>query len=113
MINAKLELLDHLKNKPKLKCAEIIIEKESDFDSQTIISLKCEYTSKDLENFLENIDFDYNNGFGGQEIFGTLWFEDGNWSERGEYDGNEQSFYCLWWRYHKMPEIPNNLKNTK
>ena len=31
----------------------------------------------------------YNSGFGGQELFGNVWFDDGTWLSREEYDGSE------------------------
>ena len=43
-------------------------------------------------------------GYGGQELFGTIWYEDGTWSDRGEYDGSE------WWNYNKCPDIPDDVK---
>ena len=62
------------------------------------------FTQEELEQFLENIDFMYDSGYGGQELFGTIWYKDGTWSERGEYDGSE------WWQYQRCPEIPTILK---
>ena len=43
---------------------------------------------------------EYDNGFGGQRFFGTIWYADGTWSTRGEYDGSE------WWEYNKCPPLP-------
>lgn len=42
----------------------------------------------------------YDNGYGGQELFGTIWYADGTWSSREEYDGSE------WWRHNKCPKLP-------
>jgi len=50
-------------------------------------------------DFLASLDFIYDAGYGGQELYGTIWYTDGTWSERGEYDGSE------WWEYKKCPEI--------
>ncbi len=66
--------------------------------------LKTGYTEEDYKIFLESIDFNYDNGYGGQELFGTIWCENGVWMNRGEYDGSE------WWETNKYPEIPENLK---
>lgn len=66
-------------------------------------SLKVGYSSEDFENFLDQIDFEYDNGFGCQELFGTIWYEDGTWSSRGEYDGSE------WWEYNSCPKIPKEF----
>jgi len=46
------------------------------------------------------LDVEYDNGFGSQELFGTIWYADGTWSSREEYDGSE------YWGYHKCPELP-------
>jgi hypothetical protein len=56
-----------------------------------------------LIKFFEELDFEYDDCFGNQEIFGTVWFLDGTYSDRGEYDGSE------WWRTHRTPEIPKKL----
>ena len=43
--------------------------------------------------------FDYDNGYGGQEVRDSLVvvFTDGSWLERGEYNGAE------WWEYKAIP----------
>ena len=103
MNNAKTELLNTLENKPRVKCAKLITGYEWDEDDQTLYLLKVGYTEKELEDFLKSIDFDYDNGFGEQNLFGTLWFEDGTWLSRGEYDGSE------WWEYNIVPELPSEI----
>ena len=67
------------------------------------IDLQVNYSREDLEEFLKKLDFRYDSGFGGQELFGTVWFQDGSWLERGEYDGSE------WWAFKETPEIPKEL----
>jgi len=57
-----------------------------------------------MQEFLNKLDFEYDNGFGLQRLFGVVWFEDGTWATRGEYDGSE------WWEVHEIPEIPDHLK---
>jgi hypothetical protein len=57
-----------------------------------------------MELFLSNLEFEYDNGYGGQFLYGIIWYKDGTWSDRGEYDGSE------WYEYHIVPEIPPNLK---
>jgi hypothetical protein len=52
---------------------------------------------------LKLLDFEYDHGFGGQELFGVIWYTNGNWSNRSEYDGSE------WWTYNRCPEIPKEL----
>ena len=33
---------------------------------------------------------------------GTIWYTDGTWSDREEYDGDE------WWEHRVCPEIPDH-----
>lgn len=66
-------------------------------------SLKKGYSEEDYQAFLKSIDFDYYNGYGGQNVDGTIWCEDGIWFDRGEYDGSE------WWQGHQYPDIPEAL----
>ena len=49
-------------------------------------------------------NFNYDNGFGGQEIVESLVivFADGTWLSRGEYDGSE------WWNYNQCPACPRD-----
>jgi hypothetical protein len=55
-------------------------------------------------NDLMSLDFDYDDGYGGQEIFGCVVFKDNTWLSRGEYDGSE------WWEYNKCPTY-EEMKN--
>jgi hypothetical protein len=101
--NAKEEFLHHTAGK-QVKCASVQHGCTYDDDIPKKYTLKVGYTSKDLDYFLNNLDFCYDNGYGGQELYGTIWYTDGTWSERGEYDGSE------WWIYCEVPEIPEDLK---
>lgn len=38
-------------------------------------------------------------GYGAQELFGYIWYNDGTWSERAEYDGAE------WWEHKIAPNF--------
>ncbi|MDP6999074.1 MAG: hypothetical protein QF569_23555 [Candidatus Poribacteria bacterium] len=49
---------------------------------------------------------DYDPSFGRQYLDGTIWFSDGTWAEREEYDGSE------WWMLRKRPEMPSFLERT-
>ena len=57
-----------------------------------------------MNSFLESLDYTYDAGYGGQELFGTIWLKDGSWYSRGEYDGAE------WWEHNKLPQIPKECK---
>ena len=108
--NAKEEFL-HATRRNEVKCAEIRysacclweMSGQEPPPSKELI-LKVGYTSEELEEFLNQLDFDYDAGYGGQELFGTVWFKDSGWIDRGEYDGSE------WWQTHYCPSIPEELK---
>lgn len=103
MRNAKKELLEIVKEL-KIKCAYIWIDEGYDFDThentRTVYNLPLNYVKSQYDEFIESLNFNYDAGFGGQNLFGNVWFEDETWLERGEYDGSE------WWEHKIAPEIP-------
>ena len=101
-MNAKEEFLKFISNKTKVKCVAILDEHNWD-DDATPIELKVGYNQSEWDLFLNQLDFEYNDGFGSQEIDGIIWFENNTWATRYNYDGKE------WWEYNCLPEIPNNL----
>jgi hypothetical protein len=103
MTNAKKELERLLEGKAKVKCAEITKSYQYDNEDPKF-TLKVNHTDDEFQSFLESLNFDYDSGYGRQELFGTVWLEDGTWCTRGEYDGSE------WWEHNKkLPEIPTEL----
>ena len=62
-----------------------------------------EVGSNGYEEFMKSLDFKYESSHGGQQLYGTIWFSDGTWATRGEYDGSE------WWEHHRRPAIPEHL----
>lgn len=53
-------------------------------------------------DFVKIADFEYDNGYGGQEIhWGLVIVGKDWWLERHEYDGKE------WWEFKMLPERPN------
>ena len=98
MANAKKELLNAVKDTAKIKCASIRYGSWEDEVSQKI--LKLNHSEEDYNEFLNSLDFTYDDGYGGQELYGTVWLEDGTWLSRGEYDGSE------WWEHNVLPAIP-------
>ena len=98
MANAKQELLDAVKDTAKIKCASIRNRRWEDEASQK--TLKLNHSEEDYNEFLNSLDFTYDDGYGGQELYGTVWLEDGTWLSRGEYDGAE------WWEHNVLPAIP-------
>lgn len=89
MINAKEELLEHIKDRPVEYVR--VTYKPSHNKSTTYEGV--------LDSVINNIDFSYNNWYVRQQLFGTIWYADGSWSEREEYDGSE------WWEHKYRPEI--------
>lgn len=92
MINAKQEFLEATTDSDVI--AAIV-----KYRGKTFL-LRENYTLEQLNRFLDNLDFSYDNGYGGQELFGTVWLKNGKWLDRDEYDGSE------WWEMRKMPAIP-------
>ena len=105
-MNAKQELLKLLKNK-EIICAEIFFSTEGiDLNNSKKFILKTNYTINDYKTFLSKLDFNYDNGFGIQQLFGTIWFKNNIWAERREHNGSE------WWEILFLPNIPNKLQIT-
>ena len=103
-MNAREELEQLLEGKAKIKCA--LIEKCIWYDEEDPyreFELKVNYTEEEFKSFLESLDFQYNAGFGIQELHGIIWFEDGSWCTRIECDDS----WC--WEHHQLPEIPAKL----
>ena len=105
-MNAKEEFMDHVGCRVVL-CAYITYSEESLFlkmveDYSAILPIG--YSDEQFESFLNLLDFEYDNGFGVQEVYGNIWYANGCWSDRSEYDGSE----C--WKYISKPEIPYFLK---
>jgi len=111
MVNAKQELLNALKaSKCIVKCATIRCERHSYWDDDDnykrsgSIQLIEGYTPAEYEEFLQKLDFEYDAGYGGQELHGLVWLmKENTWLERGEYDGSE------WWDYKECPPVPKTL----
>ena len=115
MRNAKNEFVDVVKGSEKtVKCAALRTEfwNFHDYDRDENIEypiereyiLKENYTEKEYNEFLNSLDFKYDNGYGSQELYGTCWFTDGTWMEREEYDGSE------WWSVKQCPPIDEKCR---
>lgn len=124
-MNAKEEFIEHVAGL-RVLCTEVKwsrYEDENNLDRKSRIkytkpkdyhiqhgflkkhfTMRVNYSDEDYQNFIDSLDFTYNNDYGTQEISGKIWYTDGTWSERREYDGSE------WWEYFKLPEIPENLR---
>ena len=89
-MNAQKELIKHIGDKDVLYI-QITVDKL--FRDEDIIEGK-------LSDVLPKLNFGCGAGYGRQFLNGTIWYSDGTWSSREEYDGSE------WWEYHKCPPLP-------
>jgi hypothetical protein len=101
-MNARLEFLNHVNNRPVL-CAQIQYSFLCRPKVDNCANLTTGWGREDWDKFLSDLDFEYDNGWGSQNLFGTIWYVDGTWSTRHEYDGSE------WYEYHVCPPIPKDL----
>ena len=107
MRNCKQEFLKEVKDRVVL-CADVCKGDDNWYaKDRRAAELPVGYSAEDYAHFLALLDYEYDDGYGGQEVFGTIWYTDGTWSERGEYDGAE------WWVYRKVPPIPTSLTNKE
>ena len=104
-MNALLEFQDFVhrnsKNVSDIRAVSIYHDSSgTEWDvSEFTVNLPEGFTMDQYAEFTQALNFEYNDGYGGQELFGTIWFNDGTWATRGEYDGHE------WWEYHCYPPI--------
>ena len=89
-----------LEKSPHIKCATIERDSGGHFYN---VNLKVDWTDEEFKTFLDQMDFEYDSGYGVQELFGIIWLTDGTWLERSEYDGSE------WWSHKSLPKIPDHL----
>lgn len=101
-MNAKEELIEFLAEIDKKPICANMCRGWRRSQAKELFLLRVGYSESDWQNFLGALDFEYKNGYGEQELLGTLWF-DGSWAERAEYDGSE------WWELRQYPEIPREL----
>lgn len=82
-------------------------EERTDYSENELnkhITLPLNYTKQELDDFMAELyKINYDSGYGIQFLYGTIWFYDGSWAERSEYDGME------WWVHRKYPLIPEKL----
>ena len=95
-MNARAELDEMLKDIKKTK---------EDIKRLVVIFYIYGSTSKKATTIEELNSIYYDAGFGSQELYGYVVFNDGSWLERYEYDGSER------WEYKETPtdEILNHL----
>lgn len=96
-------MLELLEGK-EIKCARITTGTNYYHnDERRTIVLKVGHDKEDYARFLNDLNFEYDDGYGTQKLHGIVWFKDGTWAERREYDGSE------WWEERSLPDIPKEL----
>ncbi len=98
MVNAQKELLDHVKDR-EVELVKIVYREYYSRSNP----LRIEGA---LAEVLPMLNFEYDSGYGGQELFGYIWYTDGTWSERDEYDGSE------WWNHQVMPDKDKTIDSS-
>lgn len=108
MTNAKQEWNGHTKGKKVVAAwvgmGEFYSRDTCDLEFHKNLHLFKGYSEEEYAEFLELLDFWYDSEYGEQEMFGVIWYEDGSWSERVEYDGSE------WWELRIKPGVPEWLQ---
>ena len=99
-MNAKEEFLE-ITEGLEVKCVEIQLYNNERISTKTTLAVN--YTQDEYDKFLEDIDKEYDSGYGLQELYGTIWLKNGDWIDRYEYDGSER------WELRTAPPIPNYL----
>lgn len=102
IINAKQELLK-IVNDNNITILKIDINYYGDVDFDN----KGKTVTKHITS-LDELDFDYDAGYGVQDLYGIVYCKASNdnpvWLTRGEYDGSE------WWTINTIPEFYNTIK---
>jgi hypothetical protein len=55
------------------------------------------------DEIMTTLNIAYDPGYGTQHVYGTVWFENGIWATRHEYDGSEG------WELHVYPTVPKRV----
>lgn len=69
--------------------------------SDKMVLIVWQESDGDIEEYLDKNKGHkhFDSSYGTQELFGVIWYNDGSWSERAEYDGSE------WWAYKYVPSF--------
>jgi len=91
-MNAKTEFIRHINGKPQVVAAWLWFNA---FQSDAEVTLYKNFDSLQFIDFMARIDRDCYN------YDGTIWYEDGTWSERvTTYEGEEL------WEHRVCPDLP-------
>lgn len=100
IINAKQELLK-IVNTNNLTILKIDIKYYGNISNN-------HKTNTKFITSLDALDFDYDAGYGVQELYGIVYCKDSNnnpvWLTREDYDGSE------WWKINTIPEFYDTIK---
>ena len=104
-MNAKQEFIKHVGGK---EVESVIIMHEVSYSEPLRkLVLPKGFNAQNYNEFLDLLDFDYDSGYGAQELEGTIWYTDGTWSGRAEYDGSE------WWAHYQRPGFDDTYQRMK
>ena len=107
MANAQKELQNKLKEINKT-IDDIIALNIAKYECcESIPDIRVKATKENIKKILSKLNFNYYEGYGSQELYGIVLFDDNSWLERTEYDGAE------WWEYKKPPTIEEVLNDEK
>ena len=83
--------------------------KENNKTIDDIVWIGCERGYIPIDEFFRNADFEYDSGYGAQEVASDIMIVGKTFvMTRGEYDGSE------WWEYREPVKKPKNkLENYK
>jgi hypothetical protein len=65
------------------------------------------FDSSQYEEFLKWLDFEYDDGYGSQELHGFILLKGNSWLDRHEYDGSEH------WVLRERPVLNHNINKKK
>lgn len=99
-MNAKTEILKHIEDR-KVEYVLVTV------DHHSRNGVKEETIHGTLEEVLPLLDFTYNDRYGFQCLKGFIWYADGTWSSRRDYEGAE------WWEHQVRPELPSNANRNQ
>jgi hypothetical protein len=107
-MNAKEELIEMIRDSNKtlqdVVAYNIQLETIVDWDEEPNTNCFNIVGTNLTEEELNHIDMEYDAGYGSQELYGIVLFNDNTWLQRAEYDGSE------WWVHMYPPTIQQTLE---
>ena len=86
---------------------DILVSNNKTFDDVLFVGDRGTHTKMTVKEFLEHANFEYDDGYGLEEINTDLILVGKDfWLERHEYDGSE------WWEYKSMPNVNDFVDGT-